>query len=59
MMDRPFWKARLTTGWKHAPLVWLTGPRRVGKTVLAPSLPDTEFLNCDLPSVAERLRDPE
>jgi len=35
------------------------GPRRVGKTVLAQSLPDTEFLNCDLPSVAERLRDPE
>jgi hypothetical protein len=27
--------------------------------VLAQSLPDAEFLNCDLPSVAERLRDPE
>ena len=31
----------------------------MGKTVLAQSLPDAEFLNCDLPSVAERLRDPE
>jgi len=30
-----------------------------GKTVLAQSLPDAVFLNCDLPSVAERLRDPE
>ena len=45
--------------WKQASIVWLTGPRRVGKTVLAQSLSDTEFLNCDLPSVAERLRDPE
>ena len=27
--------------------------------MLAQSLPDTEFLNCDLPSVAERLHDPE
>ncbi len=59
MIERPFWQARLEDAWKHAPVVWLTGPRRVGKTVLARSLPDTEFLNCDLPSVAERLRDPE
>jgi predicted AAA+ superfamily ATPase len=59
MIDRPFWMARLADGWKHAPIVWLTGPRRVGKTVLARSLPDAEFLNCDLPGVADRLRDPE
>jgi hypothetical protein len=59
MIDRPFWTARLADGWKQAPIVWLTGPRRVGKTVLARSLPDAEFLNCDLPGVAERLRDPE
>lgn len=59
MIARPFWQDRLEEAWKHAPVVWLTGPRRVGKTVLARSLPDAEFLNCDLPSVAERLRDPE
>lgn len=59
MIDRPFWAARLAAGWKQASIVWLTGPRRVGKTVLAQSLPDAEFLNCDLPGVAERLRDPE
>ena len=29
------------------------------RDVLAQSLPDAEFLNCDLPSVAERLQDPE
>lgn len=59
MIDRPVWRDRLRAAWKQASIVWLTGPRRVGKTVLAQSLTDTELLNCDLPSVAERLRDPE
>ena len=59
MIDRPFWVERLTAAWKQAPIVWLTGPRRAGKTVLAQGLPAAEFLNCDLPSAAERLRDPE
>lgn len=59
MVKRPLWLERLQRAWQHAPIVWLTGPRRVGKTVLAQSLPETEFLNCDLPGVAERLRDPE
>ena len=59
MIKRPFWTDRLVAAWKQASIVWLTGPRRAGKTVLAQSLPDAEFLNCDLPSVAERLRDPE
>jgi hypothetical protein len=59
MIERPLWRKRLELAWKQAPVVWLTGVRRVGKTVLAQSLPDTEFLNCDLPSTAERLRDPE
>ena len=59
MVERPLWVKRLTRAWREAPVAWLTGVRRVGKTVLARSIPDTEFLNCDLPSVAERLRDPE
>jgi predicted AAA+ superfamily ATPase len=59
MIERPVWNERVAAAWRRAPIVWLTGPRRVGKTVLAQSVPDAEFLNCDLPSVAERLRDPE
>ena len=59
VIPRPVWTARLAAAWKQAPIVWLTGPRRVGKTVLARSIPDAQFLNCDLPSVAERLADPE
>lgn len=59
MINRPFWMEWLVAGWRQASIVWLTGPRGVGKTILAQSLPEAEFLNCDLPGVAERLRDPE
>ncbi len=59
MIERPLWQDRLRQAWKQVPIVWLTGVRRIGKTVLAQSIRDTEFLNCDLPRTAERLRDPE
>jgi len=59
MFDRPHWTQRLESAWNQAPIVWLTGVRRAGKTVLARSLPGTEFHNCDLPSATQRLRDPE
>lgn len=59
MISRPYWMSRIQDAWKQTPVVWLAGVRRAGKTVLAKSLPNAEFLNCDLPSVAERVRDPE
>ena len=59
MIDRPFWRQRIANAWSKVPLVWLAGVRRVGKTVLAKELGDAEFLNCDLPAEAARLRDPE
>jgi len=59
MIDRPFWKSRIHRAWQQAPLVWLAGVRRVGKTVLAKELGAAEFLNCDLPGEAARLADPE
>jgi uncharacterized protein len=58
MIERPFWRERLLRCWQSTPIVWLSGPRRVGKTVLARGFDDAEFLNCDLPEVAERLGDP-
>jgi len=59
MIDRPIWTGRIAAAWRKAPIVWLAGPRRTGKTVMGKAFTDAEFLNCDLPSVAERLRDPE
>lgn len=50
---------RIEECWKKRPILWLSGVRRVGKTTLARMLPDTIYLNCDLPSVSRRLEDPE
>lgn len=59
MITRPHWQGLLERAWKAAPVVWLTGVRRAGKTTLVRSLPDATYLNCDLPSVAARVADPE
>ncbi len=59
MVRRPFWLQRIEKAWESAPIVWLMGVRRVGKTTLANALPDALLLNCDLPSVQARLADPE
>jgi predicted AAA+ superfamily ATPase len=56
---RPFWVARIEAALARAPIAWLSGVRRVGKTTLARQLQGAELLNCDLPSVAELARDPE
>src|SRR5262245_46790482 len=56
---RPYWLERLNQTWKRAPIIWLSGVRRVGKTTLAREIPGALILNCDLPSTARRLEDPE
>jgi len=45
MISRPIWNERLEAAWKQVNIVWLTGPRRVGKTVLAQSVTESEYLN--------------
>lgn len=61
MITRPFWQERIEAAWREVPIAWLAGVRRAGKTVLAESFgPDRMlYLNCDLPSVGEMLRDPQ
>ena len=65
MIIRENWIARLTASWQLAPIVWLTGVRRAGKTTLAQDLirqsdaKTVQFFNCDLPSVHKRVQDPE
>jgi predicted AAA+ superfamily ATPase len=58
--ERPFWQSRLELAWKQAPIAWLAGVRRSGKTTLARSLGDGRalYVNCDLPAAVESLRDP-
>ena len=50
---------RIEAAWAKAPVVWLTGVRRVGKTTLAQNCKDAVYLNCDLPSTAGQLEDSE
>lgn len=60
MIDRPFWLSRIEAAWKEAPIAWLCGVRRCGKTTLAGSLgaDRTLYVNCDLPIAEEMVRDP-
>ncbi len=53
--------SRIEKAWSQAPIVWLTGVRRVGKTTIAQSLGDdkAQYLNCDLPVIADMTSDPE
>ncbi len=61
MVKRDFWLNRIRRAWREAPVVWLAGVRRSGKTTLAQSLGEDKihYLNCDLPSVADMTVDPE
>ena len=59
MIERPFWQQRIDEAWREAPIVWLSGVRRAGKTTLARSLGDRAmYVNCDLPAVEDMIRDP-
>lgn len=61
MIPRPFWQERVEQAWREAPIAWLSGVRRGGKTTLAEMFGANRalLLNCDLPSVEERIGDPE
>ncbi len=59
MVKRPYWEKRLISSFRLRSVVWLMGVRRVGKTVLARSLPGFEYLDCELPRVRRLLDDPE
>lgn len=59
MIDRPYWIGKIHENWKKAPIVWLSGVRRSGKTTLSRSFSKARYLNCDLPSTETLLEDPE
>lgn len=59
MIHRSYWLRLITNAWQKRPLIWLSGVRRSGKTTLCKMVPDAIYLNCDLPSVARQLEDPE
>lgn len=48
MKSRSFWLDKITEYWQKRPIIWLSGVRRAGKTVLAKSLSDIEYFDCEL-----------
>ena len=59
MVKRHFWLKKMTEGLQKRSVLWLSGVRRVGKTVLCKSLPDIEYFDCELPRVRKMMEDPQ
>ena len=59
MVQRAWWQEKLESAWKERSIVWLSGVRRAGKTLLCQSLPDTDYFDCELPRTRRLLDDPE
>jgi predicted AAA+ superfamily ATPase len=59
MVQRRFWLEQIEQAWKRRSVVWLSGVRRAGKTVLSQSLRDIEYFDCELPRVRRLTDDPE
>lgn len=59
MVRRSYWIEVIERLWREKSVVWLSGVRRVGKTFLCQSLPNVEYVDCDLPSARSRLEDPD
>jgi hypothetical protein len=56
---RSFWKRLLEDALASAPIVWLAGVRRAGKTVHCQSLPNIDYFDCELPGARKKMEDPE
>jgi uncharacterized protein len=59
MVKRHFWLKKITEGLQKRSVLWLSGVRRVGKTVLCKSLPDIEYFDCELHRVRKMMEDPQ
>ena len=59
MVTRRFWLRRIEQAWTSRSVIWLSGVRRSGKTVLCRSLPASRYFDCELPSVRRLLDQPE
>ncbi|MCE9593575.1 MAG: DUF4143 domain-containing protein [Planctomycetes bacterium] len=57
MADRTFWIGQIEEAFRSRSVLWLSGVRRAGKTMLAQSLPGAEYLDCELPRVRRGIED--
>ena len=56
---RNYWIKQIEDAWAERSIIWLSGVRRTGKTVLCKSLLRVEYFDCELPRMRAELSDPE
>jgi len=59
MVNRRFWLDKIADRLSERSVLWLSGVRRVGKTMLCRSVPGVEYFDCELPRVRRAMEDPE
>lgn len=59
MVQRHFWLKKIEETWQRRSVLWLSGVRRAGKTILGQSLSHIEYFDCELPRVRRELEDPQ
>jgi uncharacterized protein len=59
MVKRTYWLKRIEDAWRKRNVVWLSGVRRVGKTMLCQALPAAEYFDYERPRVRQQMEDPE
>lgn len=59
MKQRRYWQDKIDAALGKRSILWLSGVRRAGKTLLCQSLRDIEYFDCELPSVRRMAEDPE
>jgi predicted AAA+ superfamily ATPase len=56
--NRTFWLGKIENEWQRS-ILWLSGVRRTGKTLLCRSFSDADYYDCELPAVRRTMEDPE
>jgi len=59
IIKRKYWITHIEKAWQERSIVWLSGVRRAGKTMLSRSLARISYFDCELPSVRATMADPE
>jgi uncharacterized protein len=59
MVRRHFWLKKISEGLQKRSVLWLSGVRRVGNSMLCKSLPNIEHFDCELPRVRKMMEDPQ
>lgn len=59
MKNRIYWQNKIDDAFRKRSILWLSGVRRSGKTLLCKSLVNREYFDCELPSTRRMTEDPE